>query len=1566
MTPPKKIILISLDTLRADHLGCYGYPRNTSPTLDTLATQGILFRNAFSPSSHTIPAHGSIFTGKYPSKHTIGFNQNILVETGKLNTDIDITLAEVLKNCDLKTAAFISGIVLSKKTNFNAGFEVYDDEIEDDPYGRRNCFNTNQRVKDWLADNFSQNFFIFIHYFDIHGPYHCQNKYQELFLNDSNYKKSPLPHKYSGPNPERNTIPEYQLLDVKRDEQNRITDFETDLGYYVAQYDGCIRYLDDNLREIFEKLQQLGIYDETLIVVTSDHGEAFGENDIYFFHGLTVTRDQIYVPLIVKPHKGWALDHSIIDVPVSTVDIMPTILELCNHSYDDPDIDGRSLVKIIEGKSDPAIQERVLMSENERQYSLMYPNRTMELFKKEIPSSTYYPFIPGLIESQDYKKMYWDSGNEYLLSMPFDIYQRYKIVADIINKFRHDNQKFKILDVGAGLLETLKMFLPEDIIYSLDKDFPAEYTQKENFILGDILQIELKEKFDFVVAVDVYEHIPKPDRKKFLDIIIPLSEIATIIAAPFDQDDVRSYELLANEVYRKNYGSDYSWLKEHLENGLPSLPDTLDLIKNHNLDTITIPNGYLPRWFEMISTYLLTEGKPEYQPIMIMLYELYNKKYYQYDNRDPAYRHIIVIPKGDRAINFSDLAAIKIDPAELSDKNFLLESFIEKIKRSFQINDSTYKQEINIKNQQHAEKTTLVQTLKQATIANEAQLHQISSLTQALGDKEQQLQQTITQIESFKELTSIQKQEIEIQNKNYNNANIHAYGLQQLCSSHEIQITALTTQVEQVIHHAQGLEQLRSHQTAQIDALSSENVSLKSSVCYQCTSKFHYTIIGRFFPQNTRRRKYYDLGLKSIRILFSEGFGKLYWHYNERRRVKRIENDLLSNERKRVKRIENDLLKQEKERDAQLAIKKFSDSTVAQITFPKPQEKIDVSIIIPVHNQFQFTKNCLHSISKNTKGNYEVIIVDDASTDETVNQLIDIANLTIIENNDNLGFIESCNKGARTSNGKYILFLNNDTLVSDNWLTPLLDLIKKDDVGAVGSKLVYPDGKLQEAGAIIWNDASGWNYGRQDNPEKPEFNFIREVDYCSGAALLVKRELFEKIGGFDTRFKPAYYEDADLCFSIQKLGYKVLYQPKSMVIHFEGISNGTDLTEGVKQKQKINKEKFLHKWGTLLQESHLVSDSRNLFVARSRSSGKKILVIDQYVPFFDRDAGSYRMFNILKILSELGHKVSFIGDNFHPFEPYNTTMQQSGIEMIYSPFITSIEQYLSEVGENFDIVIISRPYIAQKHIADIRKYCIHAKVIYDTVDLAFLRESRMAEVKKDPQLLVRANETKNIELKLAKMSDITLVVSAKEQQILKDEDPSLNVQVISLIHKIIVPTKKFAERRDILFLGAFLHSPNADGAVWFINEIFPRIKIQEPDIRIFIVGDRPTEEILSKSSDDIIITGYVEDLSDYFNNCRVFVAPLRFGAGVKGKINQSMSRGLPVVTTSIGAEGMGVTDGENVLIADEPEEFSQKVIQLYNDEKLWNTLSNNSIEHIRQNTSYEQSKVHIKQFIDSL
>ena len=235
----------------------------------------------------------------------------------------------------------------------------------------------------------------------------------------------------------------------------------------------------------------------------------------------------------------------------------------------------------------------------------------------------------------------------------------------------------------------------------------------------------------------------------------------------------------------------------------------------------------------------------------------------------------------------------------------------------------------------------------------------------------------------------------------------------------------------------------------------------------------------------------------------------------------------------------------------------------------------EISIVIPVYNQFLFTYNCLTSILNNSgEINYEIIIADDCSTDETVDIDRVIQGIRIVRNKKNVGFLRNCNQAAKRARGKYILFLNNDTFVQPGWLKKLLSLIRSSDkIGMVGSKLIYPDGRLQEAGGIVWEDASAWNFGYGQNAEAPVYNYVKEVDYVSGAAIMIRGELWREIGGFDKRFAPAYYEDTDLAFEVRKRGYKVMYHPFSIVVHYEGISNGTDVQTGLKAYQTVNRDK---------------------------------------------------------------------------------------------------------------------------------------------------------------------------------------------------------------------------------------------------------------------------------------------------------------------------------------------------------------------------------------------------------
>ena len=709
-------------------------------------------------------------------------------------------------------------------------------------------------------------------------------------------------------------------------------------------------------------------------------------------------------------------------------------------------------------------------------------------------------------------------------------------------------------------------------------------------------------------------------------------------------------------------------------------------------------------------------------------------------------------------------------------------------------------------------------------------------------------------------------------------------------------------------------------------------------------------VTEKLLGRGTVRRYYYELGLAGIRVIRNEGWRSFfkkarYW---------------LAHRPAAIRRPRYKLPKF----NARIS-KKETDNLI----FPVPSGKPEVSIVIPAYNKWKYTLNCLKSISENTAGDYEVVVIDDASTDETATGLSNVKNLNLVRNEQNMGFLESCNRGARASKGKYILFLNNDTMVTKGWLPPLLEIMERDDVGAVGSKLVYRGRTLQEAGGIIWNDGTGWNYGRGDDPMEPEYSYVREVDYCSGACLLVRRELFEKVGGFDERFKPAYCEDTDLCFSLRNLGYKVMYQPMSVVVHFEGVTCGTDISRGIKRYQEINRQKFVEKWSMVLQKYHYPPVDENAFLARDRVSGKRMLVIDHLVPTYDQDAGSESTFNILKLLSELGHKVTFIGDNLISTQPYTTALQQNGIEVIYGPYVPSIEEYIKRHGRYFDVVILCRPHIAIKHMNSIKRNCDRAKIIYDTKDLVYIRESRRAEVENSEKVRKLAEESKKTEFYLAENTDMTWVVSPEEKKILLKENPRLNVEVLRHVLPIIrQPKKPFSERKDLLYVGGFNHIPNVDGVIYFVKEIFPHVKERLPGVRLYIVGSNPPHEVSSLQSSDIIVTGFVKDMAPYFENCRVFVVPLRYGAGIKGKVIHSMMRGLPVVATPIGAEGIieEVEEGKDILVADTKEDFVEKVVSLYTDEKLWNVLSESPLHYVEKNYSYAASRIRLKEILEKL
>jgi GT2 family glycosyltransferase len=586
-------------------------------------------------------------------------------------------------------------------------------------------------------------------------------------------------------------------------------------------------------------------------------------------------------------------------------------------------------------------------------------------------------------------------------------------------------------------------------------------------------------------------------------------------------------------------------------------------------------------------------------------------------------------------------------------------------------------------------------------------------------------------------------------------------------------------------------------------------------------------------------------------------------------------------------------------------------------------------------------------------------LVDNGSTDETDILCKRLKNVKTIINKENVGFIRGCNQAARQAEGKYLMFLNNDTIVTPQWLSNLVKTMERSSLyGAVGGKLVNLNGQLQEAGSIIWSDGTAMGYGRGDYAFNPEYSYQREVDYCSGACLLVRLDVFRRLGEFDERYAPAYYEDSDLCMGIHKLGYKVIFDPGVMVFHHEFTSIGS--FENAKLLMERNRMRFIKKWVNQLKEKMDPSPS-NILDARDLRRGEKILVLDDRIPSPNQGSGNPRAHYLLRCLNELGYRVTFLPvADTTPWQPYTHELQHQGVEIFYGDGI-NIPEFAQKRFGFYGIVIISRYNNVQKNINTIRECFKNAAVIYDSEALFSIREMIKAEIRGNR--LERNEGMFAEELNLMKEADLIITVSENEKAIIRNA----GIEYVEIWGHSLTPKEvknRFSKRKDILFVGGFLasQSPNEDAILYFTKNIFPQVQ-KVLDCKLFIVGINPPESVKKLSSPSIEVTGYVEDLSEYYEHCRIFVVPHRFCSGIPYKLHEAMSYGIPSVVSSLIASQLNLENRKETLVAETAERFIEYCIELYRDEKLWHQIQTNALNLIRDTCNPEVLKIKLDEII---
>lgn len=617
-----------------------------------------------------------------------------------------------------------------------------------------------------------------------------------------------------------------------------------------------------------------------------------------------------------------------------------------------------------------------------------------------------------------------------------------------------------------------------------------------------------------------------------------------------------------------------------------------------------------------------------------------------------------------------------------------------------------------------------------------------------------------------------------------------------------------------------------------------------------------------------------------------------------------------------------------------------------------------VSIILILFNQAPLTFRCLRSLALESSVPFEVIIIDNGSQDETAEMMKRVSGVKYVFNKENLNFLKAVNQAAGMAVGKHLLLLNNDAALLPGTLANAASRLESNDkFGAVGGKIILVDGSLQEAGSIIWQDGSCLGYGREQDPDAPEFQFLRTVDYCSGAFLLVRRQLFEDLGRFDEDYAPAYYEESDFCLRLAQAGYEVVYDPCVEILHYEFASSAT--TDHALALQRRNRKKLIEKHKEALQGK---LSSGRLEILKSRDLGKykgRVLYIEDRVPHDFLGAGYPRSKTIVDSLTELGMFVTFYPLLFaeEDWKATYTTLPRQ-VEVMLGHGIEGLHTFFENRVGYYDYVLISRP-----HNMEVIKF-LHdkypelfkgVKIIYDAEAIFTLREIRQQELLGTFYSPRKVQKQLDDELKLADIAQSVITVSPDEASHF-NRAGCKNVHVLCHILKLKPTPAEFEERQGLVFVGSLDHdnSPNVDSIIWFVEKVMPEIeRISDQPITLTVVGGAGSRQLQNLKSDNLILAGRVDSLTPYFNKAKVFIVPTRFAAGVPHKAHEAASHGVPMVTTSLIARQLGWEHNVELLAADDPAEFAAYILRLYENEALWQKLRKNAMDKISQQCSKE-------------
>ncbi|OQY11896.1 MAG: hypothetical protein B6I31_04105 [Desulfobacteraceae bacterium 4572_19] len=495
--------------------------------------------------------------------------------------------------------------------------------------------------------------------------------------------------------------------------------------------------------------------------------------------------------------------------------------------------------------------------------------------------------------------------------------------------------------------------------------------------------------------------------------------------------------------------------------------------------------------------------------------------------------------------------------------------------------------------------------------------------------------------------------------------------------------------------------------------------------------------------------------------------------------------------------------------------------------------------------------------------------------------------------------------------------------------------------------------KISHAFGQITNNGEISTFSTGIKVNHPTIGYIRDIDAADAPFFIMPASVLKNL---TTATIDSYHT---VRYQITELIWQL--KTNSMVTKFEpGVAFIGDKFQEHTNKSRLNQDQmiFFKKWRAQLLDKPSIFDDMTALLNPDKL--KTALIVDMTLPTFDEDSGSLRMFELIRLLTQLRIKVTFFPDNMDSTIKYRRALEQIGVEVFCGNY--GISDAFAEC--QYDIIILSRVEIGYRYMNMAKLLNPDARIYYDTVDIHYLRELRRAEIEQNKELRQLAGKTRQKELSNCIQADVVFTVTKEDKKHLRKEIPSLDCVVVPNIHGDVTSDISWQNTDGLVFIGNYHHTPNVDAVLYFVKNVFPLILKKIPEIKLYLIGSNMKDSIKALESENIQILGWVEKVEPELVKRRVCISYLRYGAGMKGKIGQAMALGLPVVSTSIGAEGMELKDEETVLVADDPRSFANNVCRAYTDKKLWMKISENGKKDICKRYGTEAVKEKLKAFLE--